>query len=276
MERHFVSDVSPACRSRIEEIVSVHSITLSGNPTHPVFLRRLYVSVLLFGLSALAGCSSSYGQIQAPPPTGQTRLSGEVKKSGEFDGIQQTSMFDGEKLGLWQKSDFYQAGNVYVKDGCLMLEKSDWMTGATWTGPLIRMNYDISFEAQRVEGNDFFCGLTFPVGKSSCSLILGGWHNQISGLSTIDHKDASLNETTLEMSLENNRWYKITLRVIPDRIQASLDGEWIVDVKTEGKNIDIRTECMPSLPLGFATYKTTGAIRNIHLVKHAEPKSSTP
>jgi hypothetical protein len=235
---------------------------------HPTFHRRLCLSVLLFGLALLPGCSSSYGQINGPPQTGQTRPSGEANKSDEFDGIKQTSMFDGEKLGFWQKSDFYQAGNVHVKDGCLILEKSDWMTGVTWTGPLIRMNYDISFEAQRVEGNDFFCGLTFPVGKSSCSLILGGWRNQINGLSTIDHKDASLNETTLEMSLENNRWYKITLRVTLDRIKASLDGEWIVDVETTGKNIDIRTECMPSLPLGFATYKTTGAIRNVHLTRH--------
>jgi hypothetical protein len=227
--------------------------------------------VLLLGLFALPECLSLRGQTKVSDRPGQTGTSGEAKKTDAFDGINQTRMFDGEKLGLWKKTDFYQAGNVYVKDGCLILEKSPWMTGVTWTGPLISMNYEISFEAMRVEGNDFFCGLTFPVGKSSCSLILGGWSNQVSGLSTLDHKDASLNETTLETSLQNNRWYKIALRVTPSRIQASIDGEWIVDVDTTGKNIDIRTECIPSLPLGFATYKTTGSLRNIHLAGYPKP-----
>jgi hypothetical protein len=252
-------------------IVSRKSIALSANSTHPLFQRPLCVTVLLFGLSTLPGCFSAHGQTKVSDKPGQTGMSGEAKKASGFDGIGQTSMFDGEKLGLWEKTDFYQAGNVFVKDGCLILEKSEWMTGVTWAGPLISMNYEIRFEAMRLEGNDFFCGLTFPVGKSSCSLILGGWRNQVSGLSTIDHKDASLNETTLETSLENNRWYKVTLRVTSEKIQASLDGEWIVDVDTTGKNIDIRTECIPSLPLGFATYKTTGAIRNIHLAKHPVP-----
>jgi hypothetical protein len=251
--------------------VSRKSIALSAHPAHPLFRRRLHVAVLLFGLSALSGCFSSHGQTKTPNEPGQAGIGGEAKKANVFDGISQTSMFDGERLGLWKKTDFYQAGNVYVKDGGVILERSAWMTGVTWTGPLVSMSYEIRFEAMRVEGNDFFCGLTFPVGKSSCSLILGGWGNQVSGLSTIDHKDASLNETTLGISLENNRWYKITVRVTPNRIQASLDGEWIVDVDTTGKNIDIRTECIPSLPLGFATYKTTGAIRNIHLAKHPLP-----
>ena len=158
---------------------------------------------------------------------GQEETSGASRKTNGLDAADQTSLFDGKELGHWKKSDFYQAGRVFIKDGCLVLERSEWMTGVTWSGPLLRINYEIRFEAMRVEGNDFFCGLTFPVGKSSCTLILGGWHNRVSGLSTLDHKDASLNETTLETALENNRWYKVVLRVTPDKIQAALDGEWI-------------------------------------------------
>ena len=37
------------------------------------------------------------------------------------------------------------------------------------------MDYELRLEAKRVEGGDFFCGLTFPVGKEYCTLILGGW-----------------------------------------------------------------------------------------------------
>jgi hypothetical protein len=253
-------------------IVIRKSITIPGNPTHPVFPWQLCMALMLLGISALPGCSYSHGKTKVSDKTDQTKISGEASKANMFDGIKQTSMFDGEKLGLWKKTDFYQAGNVYVKDGCLILEKSEWMTGVTWTGPVVGTNYEIIFEAMRVEGNDFFCGLTFPVGKSSCSLILGGWSNNICGLSTIDHKDASSNETTLNIALENNRWYRVNLRVTPDGIQASLDGDWIIDVDTSGKNIDIRSECVPSLPLGFATYKTTGAIRNIHCTIHRVPK----
>lgn len=244
------------------------SLTVPGNPTHPLFSRQLCMAIFLLGISALPGCSYARGKTRVSDLMGQKKMPAEASQPAVFDGIDQTSMFDGKELALWKKTDFYRAGNVYVKDSCIILEKSEWMTGVTWTGPVIDMDYDISFEAMRVEGNDFFCGLTFPVGKSSCSLILGGWGNQISGISSIDHKDASLNETTLYFPLENNRWYKIELQVDPDRIQASLDGEWIVDVNTKGKNLDIRSECIQSLPLGFATYKTTGSIRNIHLTRH--------
>lgn len=247
------------------------SLTISGNPTHPAFPWRFCMTFLLLGVSALPGCSYSHGKTRVSDKMDQTPKTGQASKANVLDGIKLTSMFDGEKLGFWKKTDFYQAGNAYVKDGCLILEKSEWMTGVTWTGPVISTNYEISFEAMRVEGDDFFCGLTFPVGKSSCSLILGGWSNQVCGLSSIDHKDASLNETTLRIALENNRWYRVTLRVTPDAIQASLDSEWIIDVDTTGKTIDVRPECIPNLPLGFATYKTTGAIRNIHLTRYRVP-----
>lgn len=262
----------PAVHRGRRIIVSQKSIGSSGNPAFFPF-RRLFHRLLFaaFLISCLLGrpeglFSQDRKAIDDKPD--QTKTSGATQKANGLGGVTQTSLFDGKELGYWKKSDFYQAGRVFIKDGCLILERSEWMTGVTWTGPLFRIDYEIRFEAMRVEGNDFFCGLTFPVGKSACTLILGGWHNRVSGLSTLDHKDASLNETTLETSLENNRWYKVILRVTRDKIQAALDGEWIVDVDTAGKNIDIRTECIPNLPLGFATYKTTGSLRNIHLTRY--------
>jgi len=238
------------------------------NPASFLFRRLLLAALLASDLFELPESLFSQDRKMIADKRGQEETSGASRKTNGLDAADQTSLFDGKELGHWKKSDFYQAGRVFIKDGCLVLERSEWMTGVTWSGPLIRINYEIRFEAMRVEGNDFFCGLTFPVGKSSCTLILGGWHNRVSGLSTLDHKDASLNETTLETALENNRSYKVVLRVTPDKIQAALDGEWIVDVDTAGKNIDIRTECIPSLPLGFATYKTTGFLRNIHLTRY--------
>jgi hypothetical protein len=48
------------------------------------------------------------------------------------------------------------------------------------------MNYEIKLEAKKVTGNDFFCGMTFPVGDSFCSFIVGGWGGPVVGLSSID------------------------------------------------------------------------------------------
>ncbi len=181
-------------------------------------------------------------------------------KTGE-----EISLFDSQTLGQWKITDFGGQGDVSVKDGAIYLAMGNYMTGITWGGPVVRMNYEISLEAMRVEGNDFFCGLTFPVGESPCTLILGGWGGSLCGLSSLDHFDASENETTRMISFEKGRWYKIRLRVVPNHIQAWLDDESLVDVDVTGRKIGIRIEVDLSQPLGVATYATTGAIRNIRL-----------
>ena len=129
------------------------------------------------------------------------------------------------------------------------------------------MNYEISLDAMRVAGTDFFCGLTFPVSDRPCTLILGGWGGQLCGLSSIDNFDASENETTQFVPFENGRWYHVILRVMPDRIEAWLDNQEIVNIDTTGRDIDIRIEVELSQPLGIATWMTTGAVRNIKLRK---------
>ena len=177
------------------------------------------------------------------------------------------SLFDGKSLGQWAVTDFGGQGDVYVKDGAIYLEMGNDMTGVNWTGPLVRMNYEITLEAMRVDGSDFFCGLTFPVADNPCSLILGGWGGGICGLSNIDYYDAADNETTQFISFEDKKWYRVRLRVTPDRIQAWLDDEELVNIETTGRKIDIRAEVDLSQPLGIATWCTSGAIRNIHLRK---------
>jgi hypothetical protein len=178
---------------------------------------------------------------------------------------QEISLFDGQTLGQWKITDFGGQGDVVVKDGAIYLGMGNYMTGVTWAGPVVRMNYEISLEAMRVEGNDFFCGLTFPVGENPCTLILGGWGGTVCGLSSIDRFDASENETTRMISFEKGKWCKVRLRVVPDRIQAWLDDQDLVDVDITGRKVDIRIEVDLSQPLGIATYATTGAIRNIRL-----------
>ena len=204
-----------------------------------IIIRRLYLMPLLLSIIVAGGC-------HAP---------------------QEMSLFDGKTLGHWEITDFGGQGDVYVKDGSIFLEMGNYITGITWTGPLVRMNYEISLDAMRVTGSDFFCGLTFPVEDRPCTLILGGWGGQLCGLSSIDSFDASENETTQFIPFENGRWYHVILRVMPDRIEAWLDNQEIVNLETTGRDIDIRIEVDLSQPLGIATWMTTGAVRNIRLRK---------
>jgi len=177
------------------------------------------------------------------------------------------SLFDGRTLNQWEITDFGGQGNVYVKDGSIFLERGNDLTGVTWFGPVVRMNYEINLEAMRVAGSDFFCGLTFPVDSNCCSLILGGWGGTVCGISSLNHYDASENETYQSIKFENGRWYHVHVRVTPSRIEAWLDEEKIIDVETAGRIIDTRIEVELSKPLGIATWQTTGAIRNIQLRK---------
>lgn len=176
------------------------------------------------------------------------------------------NLFDGKTLKGWKETQFAGKGEVRVEKGQIILEMG-YMTGITWTGDLPRMNYEVELEAMRVEGSDFFCGLTFPVGEDPCSLIVGGWGGGVVGLSSLDGEDASSNETTQYLSFEKGRWYKIRLKVVPGKIQTWIDGDKVVDVDTTGRKISIRVEVEESKPFGIATWSTTGALRNIRLRK---------
>jgi hypothetical protein len=176
-------------------------------------------------------------------------------------------LFDGTSLKNWKildKIDFDGHGEVAIKDGELVLNMGRPMTGVKWAGrELLRTNYEISFQARRIEGSDFFCGMTFPVEKSHCSLILGGWGGSLTGLSSLDGFDASENETTGSMVFKDGQWYRIRLRVTPKKIEVWVDDDPIVDVEIAGRKVSLRWEMDSMPPLGFATYATTGGLKNI-------------
>src|SRR3954451_21925144 len=78
-----------------------------------------------------------------------------------------TSLFDGKSLGGWEKTDFANAGEVKVEDGPIHRAVGRPMTGITSTRKnLPRTNYELTYEAMRLAGRDFFAAATFPVGDS--------------------------------------------------------------------------------------------------------------
>jgi len=188
--------------------------------------------------------------------------------SKQDDTAEWESLFDGKSLNGWTVTDFGGQGEVYAKDGQLILEMANAdLTGVTTTKQLPKSNYEVQLEAKRVNGNDFFCGLTFPVKSDPCSLILGGWGGGLCGLSSIDGLDASENETTSYQEFKNGKWYHVRLQVTDDHIKAWLENEQIVNQSLKDHQISIRFELDLSRPFGIATYQTTGALRDIRIRK---------
>lgn len=178
------------------------------------------------------------------------------------------SLFDGKELGKWKRSDFAAGAEPKVEDGVLIVPAGEVMSGVTWQGePPAKMNYEIELDAQRRDGNDFFCGLTFPVADSHCTLVMGGWGGGMTGLSSLNGYDASENATSQWIKYESEKWYHVRVRVTEQAIQVWLDGKQIIHADITDARVSTRIEVEMSKPLGLATYQTTGAFRNITLKK---------
>jgi 3-keto-disaccharide hydrolase len=176
------------------------------------------------------------------------------------------SLFDGKTLGNWQASKFGGDGSVKVENGEIVLETGKPFTGVTWAGPeLPKTNYELALQARRVEGRDFFAGVTFPVGDAYCSLILGGWGGTVIGLSSINSEDASQNQTSQSMEFELGRWYNARIRVTDAAIEVWLDDRQIIKQELKGNKVSIRMEMDPSVPLGVASWRTKAALRDLRL-----------
>jgi hypothetical protein len=176
------------------------------------------------------------------------------------------ALFDGKTLTNWQITKFSGEGAVAVENGQIVMDAGRPLTGITWAGPeLPTTNYEITLQAMRVEGRDFFAGVTFPVADSFCSLILGGWGGTVIGLSSINGMDASENETSQSMEFASGRWYSIRIRVTTEKIEAWLDDRQIISQDLKGNKITTRSEVDPSQPLGVASYRTKAALREFRL-----------
>jgi hypothetical protein len=178
-------------------------------------------------------------------------------------------LFNGKDLTGWRQSDYGGGPEVTVDDGKIAIPLAERLSGITYDAgdvdKLPKTNYEVELEARRVQGTDFFVGLTFPVGDSFASLILGGWGGTVCGISSLDGDDANHNETRKLIRFKKGQWYKVRVRVEPERIQAWIDDQPLVDVKTTGKHVDIRPEIGPSKPLGLASFSTAAEVKSVRL-----------
>ncbi len=177
-------------------------------------------------------------------------------------------LFNGKSLDQWERTDFAGKGEIFINEkGNLVLEMGAELSGLHWKGdPLPKSNYEISLQAKRTLGSDFFCGLTFPFKESHATLILGGWGGSLIGISSLDDFDASENETGDAYVFEDNQWYDIKLRVTDEEFTVWIDEKSVIDCEVVGRKVAMRPgEIEMSIPLGLCTFATTAEIKNMTL-----------
>ncbi len=170
-------------------------------------------------------------------------------------------LFDGRSLRGFAVTDFGGQGEVAVEDGAIEFDFGTPLTGLTWTGAPPRGDYDLEVTAARVEGTDFFCGVTFPVHDAHLTLVLGGWGGSLCGISSLDGEDASSNETRTLRRFEEGRDYRVLLRVRQDHLEVDLDGAPLLRAALEGRALSLRPEVELSRPLGIASFGTRARVR---------------
>lgn len=176
-------------------------------------------------------------------------------------------LFDGKTLKGWKVTDFGGQGAVKAEEGKMVLSMGQPLTGITWAGEFPKTDYEVSFSASRVEGNDFFVGFTFPVGPTHCSLVMGGWGGSVTGLSSINGLDASENQTTQFMQYAKGKTYPVKVRVTAEKITVWVEDKQIIEQEIKDQKVSTRVEMEESKPLGFCTYSTTGAIWDLKMRK---------
>ena len=186
-------------------------------------------------------------------------------------------LFNGRDLSGWKVADMIGAGSVTVlSDGTVECGFGTPMTGIAYTNAMPTLNYEIELEAMRVQGTDFFVALTLPVETNFCTVIIGGWGGGLCGVSSVDYMDASENQWSEHVTFENNRWYRLRVRVTPGVLQVFLNDDLYsarieFDSSTRfslrpGSDID------ETKPLGLATYRTLARWRNFTLTPITELK----
>lgn len=289
-------DARPACglksgspSNRVCAAGSVRAPAPNTSPVRclPLWHGTLLSAICLVAMLTLTGCDSpkSGGEpnpsssarppahptaatpIPQPKPTPVPR----VNLDATFPIDEWKTLFDGGSLSGWKITDFAGRGSVEIQRNfkgapAIILEQGASLSGITFTNGTPKIDYEISFEAARLLGEDFFCGLTFPVDESFCTFVVGGWGGSIVGISSVDGADASMNETTKFMKFENDKWYRMRIRVTQKKIEAWIDQEKSVDLERSDKKISMRLgEIEESIPFGYATWQTSAAIRDFKL-----------
>jgi len=248
--------------------IFVWSMEKDAQSSSSKFVRTIMHSPLGDGDVAVKADHGSGGEEQAAPapapapaPKSAPPKDSEPKrKPGEFQ------LFNGKDLVPWEITQYGGEGEVFVNEGGNMeFGFGAVITGVHWAEAVpATSNYELTLDAMKLDGNDFFCALTFPVKDSHTTLVIGGWGGGVVGISCVDDLNASENETMNIEGFENDVWYKIRVRVTDDKLNAWIDGEEKVDLNLKDRKISLLPgDIELSVPIGIASFQTRSQYRNI-------------
>jgi len=184
------------------------------------------------------------------------------------------ALFNGKDLTGWKVAPFRDGGAVNVlSNGIVECGVGIPLSGIAYTNAPPTMNYELSLEAMRAEGSDFFVALTIPIETNFCTVVIGGWGGCLCGISSVDYTDASENQWAEGVRFENNRWYTLRVRVTPGVLQVFLDKDlYTARVQFESSSrFSLRPgDIDKTKPLGLATFRTRGLWRNFTLTRITE------
>ncbi len=175
------------------------------------------------------------------------------------------SMQSPDHIRLW-KLAYFNTGDFAVSDSLFILKASNSLTGIVWQGEFPKINYEFTCQAMRVNGNDFFAGISFPVKNNFCTWINGGWGGTVVGLSNVDWSPASENLTTTHIEFQNNNWYALKLQVTATQITAWIDKEQVIELKYTNHSLSLHSYMETLNTLSLASWQTTAYFKNIKLV----------
>lgn len=241
-------------------------------------MQRISLSVGFLVATALLLVSASpatAAKRKLPPEVVKELTHTPSKKDPKVEAIYKPgkwiSHFDGKSLKGWKITDFAGMGEIevdkkFMGKPALLIPMGETLSGVTTTNPVPKTNYEIDMEAMRVDGGDFWCGVTFPVGETHASLIMGGWGGAVVGISSLDGSDASENDTTDFIRFEDKVWYKVRIRVTPTKIETWLNDDKLIDQEIKNRRVHMRFgEIELSAPFGLCTFQTTAAYRKVRI-----------
>jgi len=241
---------------------------------------RLHVQSIKFGLlTALVAWALL--AIQTTDALAQARR---PKIPYEYENFKDTNwvcLFDGKSLTGWLPLELGGSGPVEFQEDfktegqtntvpAILINRGDMVSGMAWTNGPARMNFEIEWEAMRVNGNDFFAAMSFPVKDSYVTFIPSGWGGSVAGISSVNGHDASENETASYLPLKDQTWHKFKIRVTEKKIEAWANEKQIVDLNTLDKTLDLRSGSPSEIKrygLVCTSYRSTGAIKDIRMRK---------
>lgn len=222
--------------------------------------------------------SDTMPPVQAPEPivpTAAEEKAPPAKENPAAAATKWTSLFDGKTLAGWKSIEFGGEGEVAVTDGKIVMQRGSDITGIVYTGdPLPKVNYEIAFEAQRIDGLDFFSGLVFPYKGDYCSFVVGGWGGGVIGLSSVDGIYANENSTASHEVFKQEQWYRIRLRVGDTFVRAWIDDKNVIDLDLTDHKLSVHPAVDLAKPLGITCYATIAGLRRIYFRELTEEESA--